>query len=186
MSVAFRAQAVASLIGLGLLVVTLIAWAADGNPQPARRGGTFVEAMIGSPRYVNPLLASSETDLDLTHLVFSGLTRIDDRGNIVPDLASGWQVSPDARTYTFTLRPDLRWHDGQSLTAEDVVFTLDLVRDKDFPGDPALAAPWRDVRVDAPTQQTVRFTLPAPDASFMQLTTLGVLPRHLWSDVKVS
>src|SRR5438067_2724153 len=110
MSVAFRAQTIAALIGLGLLVVTLVAWDAAGDTPPTRRGGTFVEAMIGAPRYVNPLLASSDTDLDLTHLVYSGLTRIDDQGNIVPDLASGWQVSPDARTYTFTLRADLRCH----------------------------------------------------------------------------
>src|SRR5207248_9071294 len=128
MSVSFAAPTIAALIGLSLLVVTLVAWDAGNDAPPVRRGGTFAEAMIGAPRYVNPLLASSDTDLDLTHLVYSGLTRIDDRGNIVPDMASSWQVSADSRTYTFTLRADLMWHDDQPFTADDVLFTTGLLR----------------------------------------------------------
>src|SRR3954471_10052594 len=186
MLIAFRAQTIAALLGLGLILAALAGSAASGGAPAGPKGGTYVEAMIGAPRYVNPLLASSDTDLDLTHLVFSGLTRLDDRGMIIPDLVEGWQVSGDSRTYTFTLRPNLRWHDDQPLTADDVVFTIGLLHDKSFPGDPAMAVPWTDVRVDAPTQQTIRFTLPAANASFMQFTTLGILPRHLWADVKVS
>src|SRR3954452_2490437 len=182
MFISFRAQIVAALIGMGLLVVALAASAAGGGARPALHGGTFVEAMVGAPRYVNPLLASSDTDLDLTHLVYSGLTRLDDHGTIVPDLAADWQISPDFRIYTFRLRPNLRWHDGQPLTADDVLFTTGLLRDPNFPGDTALAASWREVGVDAPSESTIRFTLPATDASFMQLTTLGILPRHLWAD----
>src|SRR4051812_35491013 len=130
MLVAFRTQTIAALVGLGLLVVTLVLSAASGGPAPGPRGGTYVEAMLSAPRYVNPLLAASDTDLDLTHLVYSGLTRLDDRGNIVPDMASSWQVSADSRTYTFTLRADLKWHDDQPFTADDVLFTTGLLRDK--------------------------------------------------------
>ena len=186
MLIAFRTQTVAALVGLGLVIATLAVSAASGGSAPAPHAGTFVEAMIGAPRYVNPLLASSDTDLDLTHLVYSGLTRLDDRTNIVPDLASDWQVSADSRTYTFTLRADLKWHDDQPLTADDVVFTIGLLQDKTFPGDPALAAPWSNVRVDAPSGREVRLTLSAAGASFLQFTTLGILPRHLWGGVKVS
>jgi peptide/nickel transport system substrate-binding protein len=186
MPISFRVQAAAALLGLASLFGILAAGAGRGDLSPPRPGDTYVEAMVGTPRLVNPLLASSDVDVDLAHLVYSGLMRVDALGDLAPDLASGWQVSPDSRVYTFTLRPDARWHDDKPLTSDDIVFTLDLLRDKDFPGDAALAAPWKDVQVGAPTTRTVTFTLPAPDASFLQLTTLGILPRHLWSEVKVS
>lgn len=153
----------------------------------ARSGDTYVEAMVGAPRLLNPLLATSDSERDLTHLLFSGLTRVDERGEIAPDLASGWESSPEGRVYTFTLKPNLRWHDGEALTADDVFFTLStLLRSPEFRGDPLRAAPWRDVEVSALTPQVVRLTLPLADASFLQYTTQGILPRHLWSGVKVA
>lgn len=184
----FRIQTITALLGLMLLVGVLALSADAGSTGAAARrsGGTYVEAMVGAPRYVNPLLASSDTDLDLTHLVFSGMTRVDEQGNIVPDIASGWQTSIDGRIYTFTLQPNLHWHDGQPLTPDDILFTLGLLKDPAFPGDPELAAPWADVQAAAPDSHTIQVTIPAPDSSFLQFTNLGILPRHLWSDVKAS
>lgn len=184
----FRIQTITALLGLLLLVgvLALSGYAGSTGAAVHRSGGTYVEAMVGAPRYVNPLLASSDTDLDLTHLVFSGMTRVDEQGNIVPDIASGWQTSLDGRVYTFTLQPNLHWHDGQPLTPDDILFTLGLLKDPAFPGDPALAAPWADVQAAAPDSHTVQLTIPAPDSSFLQFTSLGILPRHLWSDVKAS
>ncbi|HYP41218.1 MAG TPA: peptide ABC transporter substrate-binding protein [Chloroflexia bacterium] len=187
MPVSFRPQAIIALCGLALLAIIL--WTGSGaySSVPASQSGeTYVEAMVGAPRYINPLLAASDSDKDLTHLIFSGLTRVDEHGEIVPDLASGWEVSPNGQVYTFTLKPGLRWHDGQPLTADDVLFTLRLLQAPDFPGDSTLAQPWRTVAIDAPTRQTLRLTLPAPNAAFLQHTTLGILPSHLWSSVKVS
>src|SRR5687767_3213592 len=188
MSTSFKPQAVIALAGMVLLLLVLAMMPELGDAtsasQAARKGDTYVEAMTDPPRFVNPLLALSDTDRDLTHLVFSGLTRVDARGDLVPDLASGWEVSPDSRVYTFTLKPDTRWHDGAPLTADDVLFTLGLLRATDFPGDPMLAAPWRAVQPRAATEMVVTFELPSPDASFIQFTTLGILPRHLWSSVK--
>ncbi|HUP27469.1 MAG TPA: peptide ABC transporter substrate-binding protein [Chloroflexia bacterium] len=173
-----------ALAGIALLLVVLGATSGAGGPRAnPRTGSTFVEAMVGAPRFVNPLLAASDTDRDLTHLVYSGLTRVDEHGDLVGDLASSWQVSPDARVFTFTLKPDLHWHDGEPLTADDVLFTLGLLRAPDFPGDPALAQSWRDVKPGSPSQQVVTFELTSPNVSFVQHTTLGILPRHLWSAV---
>ncbi len=73
-----------------------------------------------------------------------------------------------------------------ALTTDDAIFTFNLVRDKSFPGDPALAAPWADVRIEALSPDTLRFTLPSSNASFLQYTTLGLLPRHLWSGVRAA
>src|SRR5437868_12259529 len=106
MRVSFRPQMAVALVGVALLLVALAVGAGVNSTSATsqRAGSTYVEAEVGAPRFVNPLLARSDTDLDLTHLVFSGLTRVDDHGNIVPDLASGWQVRQDSAVYTFTLR----------------------------------------------------------------------------------
>jgi peptide/nickel transport system substrate-binding protein len=185
----FRKQAIAAVGGLGLLLGVLAVMASANTAgiaqsNSAGTGSTYVEAIVGAPRFVNPLLASSDTDTDLAHLVFSGLTRVNTEGSIVPDMASEWQISPDGLVYTFTLKPDLKWHDGKPVTSDDVATTLSLLRATDFPGDPALAARWRDVTLDALSPKVVRFKLPAANASFLQYTTLGLLPKHLWSSVK--
>lgn len=186
MLLSFRPQVIIASVGLALLLVVLLVTseATGGDLSTPLRGGTYVEAAIGAPRFVNPLLASSDTDTDLAHLVYSGLTRVDPGGRIVPDLASGWDAGPDARSYTFTLKPDIKWHDGEPVTSDDVLFTLDLLQRSDFQGDPVLAAPWKNVEVKAPGKQTITFRLPAPDASFLQFTTLGILPLHSWGTIK--
>jgi peptide/nickel transport system substrate-binding protein len=186
MSSSFKPQVVIALGALLLLLVILSSMAGAGrDTSGVRTGDTYVEAMVGTPHFVNPLLAASDTDTDLSHLVFSGLTRVDEAGNIVPDLASGYTVSPDSTIYTFTLKSGLRWQDGEALTADDVYFTIKtLLQAPDFPGDPALAQPWKGVDIKLLNAQSLRFTLPAPDASFPQYTTLGILPRHLWGDTK--
>jgi peptide/nickel transport system substrate-binding protein len=166
------------------MAVLLLAPGASTFAPAPQHAETYVEAMVGAPRFVNPLLATSDIDRDLTHLVYSGLTRVDATGKLMPDMASRWEVSPDARVYTFTLEPDGRWHDNEFFTADDVLFTIEQLRRSDFPGDPMLAAPWKEVKTAAPNRQTVVLTLPRPDATFLQHTTLGILPRHLWSDSK--
>jgi peptide/nickel transport system substrate-binding protein len=164
MSFSFKKQAVTALAGLALIIAALAITASANvpglsQPVPSTTGSTYVEAIVGAPRFVNPLLAMSDTDTDLAHLVFSGLTRVDSEGNIALDMASEWQVSPDGRVYTFTLKPDLKWHDGKPVTSDDIIATFGLVRASDFPGDPTLVARWRDVTVEAPSLQAVRFTL---------------------------
>lgn len=187
----FRRQVIAALAGLGLIVAALVATAGANiqgfsQKDPAQHASTYVEAMIGAPRFVNPLLAASDTDTDLTHLVYSGLTRVDTNGKLALDLANEWQISPDGRVYTFTLKPGLRWHDGEAVTSADVVATIDLLHAAEFPGDPALAARWRGVSVGAVSTDVVTFTLPISNSAFLQNTTLGLLPKHLWSSVKPS
>jgi peptide/nickel transport system substrate-binding protein len=186
MSSSFRPQAAIAIIAAVLVLVILTGLAgANRSTPPERTGDTYVEAMVGSPRFVNPLLATSDTDTDLSHLVYSGLTRVDTSGNLVPDLASTYSVSPDSKVYTFTLKPDLRWQDGEPLTADDVFFTLGtMLQSPDFPGDPMVAKPWKGVDIKLLGTLSLRFTLPAPDASFLQYTTLGILPRHLWGSTK--
>lgn len=153
------------------------------TPTPPVPGGIYREAIVGTPTMLNPLLASSRVDRDLSALIFSGLTKTDAQGAIVPDLAT-WKVEEDGRRYTFTLRDDVTWHDGQRFTAKDVLFTIRLLQDAGFPGDGALADLWRTVNVETPDEKTVVCLLPKPYAPFLAYTSVGILPEHVLATVK--
>lgn len=144
-------------------------------------GGAWREGIIGSPRFVNPLLAISDADRDVAGLVFSGLARPDGKGNLIPDLAENYEISKDGLSYTFSLRPGARFHDGEALTADDIVFTVALAKNQ------VLKSPvrgnWEGVEVEKIDQQKVRFWLKRPYAQFLENTTLGILPQHLWKDI---
>ena len=92
-------------------------------------GGSFTEGVIGSPRFVNPLLAISDSDRDLSSLIYSGLMKVDIHGTLVPDLAQSYTISDDGLTYTFVLKKQAQFHDGFSLTADDVLFTIEKAKD---------------------------------------------------------
>jgi len=143
-------------------------------------GGTYVEGVAGNPRYINPLLSTyNDVDRDLASLIFNGLTRAGECGQILPDLADTWDISEDDLSYTFHLRDDVRWHDGTPFTADDVVSTIDVLRAPGFQGPPGLAELWRSVQVERFDSHTVRLTLSEPFAPFLSYTTIGLLPTHL-------
>ncbi|MBI2482190.1 MAG: hypothetical protein HYV76_01340 [Candidatus Vogelbacteria bacterium] len=143
-------------------------------------GGSLYEGVIGSPRFINPLLANSTADRDLATLVYSGLMRAQG-DEIIPDLAESFTVSTDAKTYTFTLRPNLIWHDGEPVTAADVVFSVERAQDPMIKS--TKRASWEGVKVEAVDAYTVRFALKQPFANFLENTTMGLVPKHLWSEV---
>ena len=186
-----RWQLVIAILGM-LLVGSLL----NGKTQPGEtggptitvtaepvRGGIYTEALIGLPRQLNPLLDyNNPVDRDIDRLVFSGLTRFDAYGRPQPDLAN-WIVSDDGLTYTFVLRADARWHDGQPVTAADVDFTIGLLQDPAFTGAPELARLWQAVTLSVINNQAFTVTLPEPFAPFLDYTTFGLLPEHLLGQV---
>jgi peptide/nickel transport system substrate-binding protein len=139
----------------------------------------LIEGEIGSPRFINPLLAATDADRDLTNLVYSGLMRQGPKGEPIPDLAEKFEVDATGLNYTFHLRPELTWHDGTVITADDVIFTIDKVK------DPRVASPsrslWDGIRVEKVDELTVKFKLTSPRPTFLELATLGILPKHLWN-----
>src|SRR3989338_1722065 len=144
-------------------------------------GGSLSEGIIGSPRFINPVLAISDADLDLTALVYSGLLRATPQGGYAPDLANSYTVSPDGKTYTFTLRDTVTFQDGSPVTAEDIAYTVQKTQ------DPALKSPlranWDGVVAEAVDKKTVRFTLKSAYAPFVENLTLGILPKARWGGV---
>lgn len=146
------------------------------------RGSKYIEGLVGEPRYINPLLAQSQTDKDLTRLIFAGLYKYDTEGKLIPDLADGdIQFSPDGKQYTVKLKQNLRWHDGQPLNADDVVFTIQLLQSPDFKSP--YRSLWQNIQIQRIDDLTVKFVNPNVSAPFINNLTLGILPKHVWSTV---
>ena len=149
-----------------------------------RRGGALYEGTIGTPRFVNPLLAVSDTDRDLSALVYSGLMRATQSGELIPDLAERYTVSKDGLVYTFELKEGLTWHDSAPVTADDIVFTVTKAK------DPLLKSPrrasWEGVNVKKTNERTIEFSLEHPYSPFLEnIASLGILPAHIWGKVGV-
>jgi len=147
-------------------------------------GGTYTEALIGQPKYLNPIDAiANDIDRDIVRLVYSGLFRFDEL-EAVPDLAESYRWSADAKSLTIVLRADARFHDGQPLTSEDVQFTFDSILD---PARKSPLAPlYRGMTLETPDEHTVIFHLDKPDAIFLTKLTVGILPVRLWQNVSTA
>ncbi|MDO8753429.1 MAG: ABC transporter substrate-binding protein, partial [Anaerolineales bacterium] len=95
----------------------------------AAQGGIYTEALIGSLGRLNPMLDwNNSADRDINRLIFSGLIKFDSHGLPQPDLAESWGTSADGILYNFSLRPNALWHDGQPVTSDDVIFTIELIK----------------------------------------------------------
>jgi peptide/nickel transport system substrate-binding protein len=139
-------------------------------------GGAYIEGVVGSPQYLEPILAATDIDDDVVRLAFAGLTQLDRDGTVIPDLAT-FTTSADGKVWTFTIRDDAKWHDGKPVTAADVVYTVTLVQDKAYVGPYSDA--FRGVLAEALGDRVVRFTLPDAFGSFAANTTLPLLPAHV-------
>lgn len=174
----FSALATVCFVATAALLVTLNNALTVEVPA---NGGTLNEGIVGIPRFINPLLAISDADRDLTQLVYSGLLKVGPDGTLQPDLAASYDVSSDGLTYTFHIRDDATFQDGTPVTAADVVFTITKAQ------DPALQSPrrasWEGVTVKAIDDKTVEITLKDPYPPFLQNMTMGILPSHIWSNV---
>lgn len=144
-------------------------------------GGTYTEGLIGQPQYFNPVFALSDVDQDVTSLVFSGLMRVNEKGELVPDLAESFTISENGKVYDFYLRKNISWHDGQLFTSDDVYFTFQLLKNPDT--NSPLKANYENVEVTKETTHHVRFTLPSPYAFFLHTMTIGILPYHHLRDI---
>lgn len=152
-------------------------------PVPAN-GGTITEGVLGEPRKINPLLLqASDADRDISALVYSGLMRYNGQGTLVPDLAiSHPEITSDGLTYTVQLRDDARWHDGRPVTSDDIVFTVQTAKNPDFAS--FLLPNWAGVEVEKVSDFVVAFKLKERYPQFLNNLTMGILPAHLWNDVR--
>ena len=146
-------------------------------------GGSISEGIIGTPRFINPILANSPADLDLVSLIYSGLMRKNPDGTFSPDLAEKYEMSTDGLNYTFTLKDKIYFQDGKPVTVDDIIFTINEIK------DPIMKSPLKiefdginAIKID---EKTIEFSLKKPFPSFLENLTLGIMPQHLWNNSSI-
>ncbi|HEX5456395.1 MAG TPA: peptide ABC transporter substrate-binding protein [Candidatus Saccharimonadales bacterium] len=144
-------------------------------------GGTFTEGIVGTYSNADPIYASSSVDSSVSKLIFSGLYKYDSNQKLVPDLASGMSIDKRGRSYTVTLKDNLYWHDGQRLTAKDVVFTFKTIQNPDAKS--YLLSSWQGIKISQKDDKTAVFTLPSTLSSFPDSLTTGIIPWHILKDI---
>ncbi len=170
-----------ALICLCLILLSVQGYYAMTIEVP-KAGGEYIEGLIGSPRNINPILAqTNDVDLDLAGLIFSGLLKYDKNRQLVPDLADSYEISEDQLTYTFRLKQNVTWHDGQPFQANDVIFTVAAIQDPEFKSP--LSRSFRGIIAEKVDDYTIKFILKEPFAPFLGLLTFGILPEHLWYNI---
>ncbi len=140
-------------------------------------GGTYTEGIVGTFTNANPLYATDLVDASVSRLIFSSLMTYDQNNQLTGDLADAWSFNNTGTEYTVHLRPGLKWQDGVPLTADDVVFTYQVIQNPDARS--ALYNSWQNITVTKVDAQTVLFKLPNPLASFPYSLTNGIVPKHL-------
>ena len=177
------------VIGLSLvIVISLFAipigyWSSITFAGPDF-GGSFTEGLVGEPRFINPLILSNDTDRDLAQLIYSGLLKNDGKGNFIPDLAQSFSISDDGLIYRFSLKKNVRWHDGRNFSTDDVIFTVKTTQNPDFSSPQRIN--WQGVETVKIDDLSLEFRLKNPYVQFINNLSLGILPAHLWQEVKPS
>lgn len=143
-------------------------------------GGSISEGIIGAPRFINPILATSPADLDLVSLVYSGLMRKNPDSTLSPDLAEKYEMSKDGLTYTFVLKDKIYFQNGEPVTVDDILFTINKIK------DPIIKSlgkvEWDGVTATKVNEKIIEFSLKKPYPSFLENATLGIMPASLWKD----
>lgn len=171
-----------ALIVAGSLVAIGVQLYISSTSAVPAYGGEYREAVVGLPRFINPALApTNDVDRDLVQLIYAGLMRYNREGDVVPNLAETYEILDEGREYHFTLKDNLVWSDGEALTAEDIVFTIELIQNPQYASP--LYQSWQGVEVIAEEDNSIIFLLSSPYPPFLENTTIGILPKHIWQNV---
>ncbi len=172
--------ALVALLGLGAL------WQVRGmdkfylETRPAS-GGTYREGIIGTFTNASPLFATSSVDTAVSRLLFSGLFKVGPDGKVSGDLASNLEVDEEGKLYTVTLKKGIKWHDGEEFNSEDVLFTYEVIQDRETRSP--LRPSWDGVKVEKIDDYKISFEIPNALSSFRYALTNGIVPEHLLGSV---
>lgn len=147
------------------------------------QGGTLVEGIVGTPRFVNPVLAINRADHDMVALIYSGLVKLDEKGDLINDLAESIALSEDGKTYHVTLRKGIHFHNGTELKARDVAYTIALIQNPELKSP--LRGNWDGVVVEEVNEYELNIVLEEAYEPFMENLTVGILPRDLWDELPI-
>ena len=152
-------------------------------PSVGRHGGRFVLGSIQNPRTFNAIMANEQSSSDITERAFARLTDYDNVAQkTTPYLAKSWEMAPDGLTWTYHLRKGAKFSDGHPITAEDVLFSFQLVYDKTLhpPAQDLLIMGGKPFEVTAPDPYTVVIKTPAPNAALVDcVANVFIMPKHV-------
>jgi len=169
----------ALIVFLSSIIALVLLFNATTLTNTPGKGGTFREGVVGTARFINPALALTRTDQDLTSLVYSGLMRIAEDGSLENDLAESVTISDDGLVYNVVLKPGLRFHDNSPLTTTDIEYTVELLQNAELKSP--LAGHWNGVSTEIISPTEMNFILSEPYSPFIENLTIGIMPKQVWS-----
>ena len=175
----FTLSKIERLIFIGAVIIFLVSlafWIGQlfykSTSEKAIEGGNYAEGVIGQPIAVNPLIAANDTDRDLVELLYSDLL----------ELVDNYESSKDQLVWTFNLKEKIQWSDGEPITSDDILFTLETIKDNDA-RSPLFPA-WQGVVGERLSERQFRFILRTPYAFFLSnLKSLKIAPRHIFENI---
>lgn len=174
------------MLGVSLLIVIVgiqMLWFQKSYLVSApTKGGAYAEATASPIETLNPLYATSDAEIAANRLIFSSLYHYDSTGHVNTDIAKSMQIDPSNKVYTVTMKRGGQWHDGKPVTAKDVVFTVNLMKNPAVRS--TMNASWKDITAEVVSDYSVKFTLPAAYAAFPQALTFSILPEHILGSVE--
>lgn len=180
-----RRFALSWLILMGLLIgvsgLQMMTYRTSFSQVAAASGGTYAEGVTGPLETINPLFANTNAEKSANELIFSGLLGYDRFNQLRGDIAETWRIENNGTRYVFDLKKNITWHDGAKVTANDVVFTIERIKNPLTRS--SLFGTWENISVKKLSEFSVAFDLPAPYAPFPHALTMGIIPRHLLNDV---
>lgn len=163
------------------LAITLLTFNKSTLETFPTSGGIFTEGILGTPRFVNPVLAITPSDYDLITLLYSGLLTLGTEGKLENDLAESITISDDGIVYNIILRENIFFHDGEAIHADDVAFTIGLIQSPELKSP--LRGSWSGVTIEVISEREFNLVLEQPYVPFKENLTLGILPKHIWESL---
>lgn len=172
------------VVALILLAISQAFWFGESYAVDAYvDGGTYIEATLGRVNSMNPLFATTTSEKILSKLMFATLTYNDFSGHPGPGLASSITYSDDGKVWRLKLRDGLVWSDGEPITNEDILFTIELIQ------NPAVStiytANLENVKVAEDENGYIVFVLPSAYADFVSALNIPVVPKHVLENTPI-
>ncbi len=149
-------------------------------------GGVYSEGMVGKIQFLNPVFADfNPIDKDISSLIFSGLTKYNPKTGLTEDDIATHTLGVGKKVYTFTLKDNVKWHDDENVTADDIMFTFqEVIQNIDFKNS-LLRENFKGVTIKKINEKTVTFTLEKPYKFFLTNLTVGILPKHILEGIPI-
>ncbi len=147
------------------------------------RGGTYSEGILGEVKTLNPLFTSTDTERSFEQIAFSHLYDIDETGNLKGDLAESVSTSDNYKNFKIKMRNNAVWSDGRKITANDVIFTIKLLREQSI--NPSGFKAWKNVEISKNSDYEFSVKVPSSSSSVLYSFNFSILPEHILKDIQI-